>query len=43
MQTFDNWWQRRSKSERALASIACLVLILLAGIDIGRTLYQATH
>jgi hypothetical protein len=43
MQDLHDWWQRRTKGERALANVACLLFILLAGIDIGRALHQATH
>jgi hypothetical protein len=43
MQQFNLWWQRRSKAEVAAYSIACVLLIFVTGIEIGRALYQATH
>jgi hypothetical protein len=43
MKDINVWLQGTSKAEQALASLACLALILLGGIEIGRTLYQAAH
>ena len=43
MQQFALWWGRRSKVEVVTYSIACLIFIFVAGIDIGRAIYQATH
>jgi hypothetical protein len=43
MEQFNLWWGSRSKAEVAACSIACLVFIFVAAIDIGRALYQATH
>jgi hypothetical protein len=43
MEQFSLWWERRSKAEAAACSMACLIFIFVAGIDIGRALYQATH
>lgn len=43
METFSAWWQARSDGERTAAAIACLAFIFLAGIDIGRALFEATH
>ena len=43
MEEFNDWWRHRSKAEAVTMTIACLIFILLAGVDIGRALYQATH
>ena len=43
MQQFNLWWRDRSKAEVAGYSIACVIFIFVAGIDIGRAIYQATH
>jgi len=43
MQDFNAWWQGRSKREVILMVAALYLLIFVAGIDIGRALYQATH
>ena len=43
MQSFELWWKQHSKAEASVMTIACLILIFAAGIDIGRALFQATH
>lgn len=43
MRDFETWWQDRSKGEVATYTMACLVLILWGGIEIGRALYRVSH
>ena len=43
MDDLTTWWEARTKGEHAAASIVCVVFIFVAGIEIGRALYDATH
>ena len=43
MQSFNGWWQQRSKAETIALTVTCYVLIALGSLDIGAAIYHALN